>query len=348
MELSDTCPQVVLDAIPAAALVVDAEHRVVLMNKTADKLFALPRAAVLGQRLPGLIAGLDWLGPALAAGILIVGKESVLTVGPGTVTVLVDVTPLPAPGKPGGALVILRDNSDIRESVRRFEQLESLAGIGEIAAGAIHEIRNPLTSISGFIQLIKGRALRQTDQALLDYCTLIAEEIVHINGILSDFLTLAKSQGTKFAAIDICQLIRDVRGLMYGEAVLSNIAIEPRLPGEPLLICGNGDKIKEVLINLFRNAFHAMPNGGPITVSAAAENGTARVTVADTGQGMPPPVMAEIFKPFYTTKETGTGLGLAICRRIMHEHRGEISVSSKEGEGTTFTLTFPPLESCGE
>ncbi len=349
MQLSDICPQAVLDAIPAAALVVDTERRVVLMNKTADKLIALPRPAVLGQRLPGLIAGLDWLDPALAAGTLLAGKESVLAVGSGNVEVLVDVTPLPAPGNPGGALVVLRDTGDTRESVRRFEQLESLAGIGEIAAGAIHEIRNPLTSISGFIQLIKSRAARQTDQTLLDYCTLIADEIGHINGILSDFLTLAKSQGGKFAAIDIRQLIRDVQGLMYGEAVLSRIAIIPRLPAEPLMICGNGDKIKEVLINLFRNAFHAMPDGGPVTVAATAAAGTVQITVADTGSGMSPPVMEEIFKPFYTTKETGTGLGLAICRRIMHEHNGEITVASEEGKGTTFTLTFPSFqENCPE
>ncbi len=305
MELSDTCMQVVLDAIPSAALVVDAADRIVLKNKIADKLLAL-RPDDIDRRLPDIVAAFP-----------------------------VDVTPMP-----GGALVVLRDNGD-RESVRRFEQLESLAGIGEIAAGAIHEIRNPLTSISGFIQLIMGRARRHNDQSLLDYCTLIAEEIGHINGILSDFLTLAKSPASKFAVIDLGQLIRDVCSMMYGEALLSKIAITARLPEKPLLICGSGDKIREVLINLFRNAFQAMPAGGPIAVAAAAGDDAVELTVADTGSGMPPAVMAEIFKPFYTTKETGTGLGLAICRRIMHEHRGEITVSSEEGRGTTFTLTFP-------
>jgi signal transduction histidine kinase len=348
VELSDDCSQVVLDAIPAAALVTDADCRVALLNKTAEALFALPRPALLGRRLPGLATGLEWLGQALPAGIAVGGQEANLTIGHLTVPVLVDVTPLPAAGKPGGSLVVLRENSDTRESARRYEQLESLAGVGEIAAGAIHEIRNPLTSISGFIQLIQGRAARQTDQTMLDYCTLIAEEIGHINGILSDFLTLAKSAGTKFAAVDIGRLIRDVCGLMYGEAVLSRITIVPRLPDGPLLVCGNGDKIKEVLINLLRNAFHAMPDGGDITVTAAGDSGAVRVAVADTGQGMSATVMAEIFKPFYTTKETGTGLGLAICRRIMHEHRGEITVNSEEGQGTTFLLTFPSFDSCGE
>ena len=348
VELSDNCSQVVLDAIPDAALVTDADGRVAILNRTAENLFALPRPAVLGRPLPGLTPGLDWLGQVLPDRVALAGKEAALIAGGRAVPVLVDVTPLPAAEKPGGALVILRENNDARESMRRYEQLESLAGIGEIAAGAIHEIRNPLTAISGFIQLIRGRAARQTDQTLLDYCTLIAEEIGHINGILSDFLTLAKAPGTKFAAIDIGQLVRDVSGLMYGEAVLSRITIIPRLPAEPLMVLGNSDKIKEVLINLFRNAFHAMPGGGAITVAAVADGGTVRVTVADTGQGMSAAVMAEIFKPFYTTKETGTGLGLAICRRIMHEHDGEISVSSEEGKGTVFTLAFPRFESCGK
>lgn len=346
MELSDTCFQVVLDAIPAAALVADDAGRVAMLNRPAENLFALTHPAVLGRPLPSLAAGLDWLGQALPSGIAVVGQEADLAAGDRTVSVLVDVTPLSPAEKPGGALVIFRENKGARESGRRYEQLESLAGIGEIAAGAIHEIRNPLTSISGFIQLIRGRAARQTDQTLLDYCTLIAEEIVHINGILSDFLTLAKSPGTKFAAVDIGQLVRDVRGLMYGEAILSRIAIVARLPVEPLEVCGNGDKIKEVLINLLRNAFHAMPNGGEVTITAAADGGAVRVAVADTGLGMPAAIIAEIFKPFYTTKETGTGLGLAICRRIMHEHRGEITVSSEEGQGAVFTLTFPRFEAC--
>jgi signal transduction histidine kinase len=319
---------------------VDADRRVVLANKNAAALFALPCPDVLGRRLGDLAAELAPLDPVLAAGAASTGLASVITVGRRTIPVVVDVTPLPDPAC-GGALVVLMENHDTAETARRIEQLESLAGIGEIAAGAIHEIRNPLTSINGFIHLLKNRANRQTDQAALEYCALISEEIGHINNILSDFLALAKPRTAAFAAVDIGRLVRDVQGLIYGEAVLSRVDVEVRLSDGPLPVYGNADKIKAVLINLCRNALDAMPDGGTITITAAADGGTVRVAVADNGVGMPPAILSEIFKPFYTTKENGTGLGLAICRRIMQEHRGETAVESEEGKGTTFTLIFP-------
>lgn len=238
-----------------------------------------------------------------------------------------------------------------RESERRIEQLEALAGIGEIAAGTIHEIRNPLTSIGGFVQLLKARAARQHDQTSVEYCTLISEEIGHINGILSEFLALAKPQEGKFACVNISQIIQDVLSLMYGEAVLSGIAISARLPDEAPSVYGNAEKIKEVLINLCRNAFQAMSAGGRVTITAGAYADAVRVAVSDTGHGIDPAALTEIFKPFFTTKATGTGLGLAICQRIMRDHGGDITVASEEGRGTTFTLVFPltcPAPETGE
>ncbi len=342
--------QVALEAIPAAAAVLDAGHRVALINKHAEKLLVLPRSAAIGHLLSD--TGLAWLAPLLRHGNTFAGKEALPAVPGYPATVVVDAAPLPLDGDLDATLVIIREPQDACAPDRRIEQLESLAGIGEIAAGAIHEIRNPLTSISGFVQLMRARAVRQADQTTTDYCTLIAEEIGHINSVLSDFLTLAKSRNTKFTAVDIGQLVRDVQSLIYGEAILSNITVTARLPAGPLLIHGNSDKIKEVLINLARNAFQAMPDGGVLTITARADGPAVRIDLADTGQGIAHTAMAEIFKPFYTTKENGTGLGLAICRRIAEEHRGEITVSSEVGKGAVFTLTFPRLPSddtpCGK
>ena len=335
--------QVVLEAIPAAAAVLDADHRVALINKHAEKLLPIPRPASTGHPLSDV--GLAWLAPHLRHGSSFAGKEALLTVPGYPANVFVDAAPLPLDGNPDGTLVVIREIPDTCRADRRIEQLESLAGIGEIAAGAIHEIRNPLTLISGFVQLMRARAVRQADQTTTDYCTLIAEEIGHINSVLSDFLTLAKSRNTKFTAVDLDQLVRDVKSLIYGEAILSKITVTAHLPDEPLLIHGNSDKIKEVLINLARNAFQAMPDGGALTITARADGPAARIDLADTGLGIAPTAMAEIFKPFYTTKESGTGLGLAICRRIAEDHRGEITVSSEVGKGTIFTLTFPRLPS---
>lgn len=337
--------QAIGEAIPAAAFAIDNEFRLFFFNKGAAELFDLERQHVLGLRLEEVLGEINWLVPVVTQGVTLWGGEITLPWRQQTLRAIVDATPLTADdGRLSGALVVIKDAASLKETERRIQQLEILAGIGELAAGTVHEIRNPLTSISGFVQLLRARAARQNDQTSIDYCGLITEEISHINSILSDFLTLAKPQEVRFTRVNIVQLIHDLLNLMYGEAMLSQIAIAHRLPPGPLWVCGNGEKIKEVLINICRNAFQAMTAGGTLTITADADNDTVHVAVTDDGHGVPETISAQIFKPFFTTKEDGTGLGLAICQRIMHEHHGEITVNSVDGKGATFTLVFPRLQ----
>jgi len=330
------------DAMPAA-VVIDGDWRILAFNQAAETLFAKAGPAIRGRRLEEIAGSAGWLTPLFTQNAPFNGKTISLSLGPWPTPVTVDASPIPGPDGRAGALIVFKPAGEQTGAGRRLQQLEALAAIGEIAAGAIHEIRNPLTSISGFVQLLKTRAAREKDQTAIHYCTLITEEINHIDNILADFLTLAKPQEMKFAKINLTQIIADVLKLLYGEAVLSQIAIIPKLPAEPLWVQGNGEKIKEALINICRNAFQAMAGAGTLTIAADADAARIRVTVADTGPGIAETVIGEIFAPFFTTKETGTGLGLAICQRIMREHNGEISVASQPGRGATFTLTFPRL-----
>jgi two-component system, sporulation sensor kinase E len=337
--------QTIGEAIPAAAFAVDDACRLFLFNKSAAELFGLDRQQVLGRRLEEVLGETAWLNPVATEGVRLLGREIALPWRQQTIRAIVDATPLVADnGRPCGALAVIKDAVSLRETERRFQQLEILAGIGELAAGTVHEIRNPLTSISGFVQLLRARAARQSDQTSVDYCSLITEEINHINSILSDFLTLAKPQEVRFSRVNIVQLVQDLLNLLYGEAILSQIAIVTQLPAGPLWVRGNSEKIKEVLINICRNAFQAMDAGGTLTVAAEADSDTVRIAVTDDGHGVPEAISGQIFKPFFTTKEDGTGLGLAICQRIMRDHGGEILVSSAAGKGSTFTLTFPRLQ----
>lgn len=336
--------QAIGEAVPAAAFAIDGDCRLFLFNKAAADLFALDRQNVLGRRLEEIFGEMAWLIPVATKGLALRGNEIALPWRQQTIRAIVDATPLAADaGKSGGAFVVIKDAVSLLETERRIQQLEILAGIGELAAGTVHEVRNPLTSISGFVQLLRARASRQSDQTSVDYCSLITEEINHINSILSDFLTLARPQEIKFSRVNIVQLIQDLLNLLYGEAILSQIAIVPRLPAGSLWVHGNSEKIKEVLINICRNAFQAMIAGGTLTVAADADADVVRIAVTDDGHGVPEAISGQIFKPFFTTKEDGTGLGLAICQRIMHDHHGEITVSSAAGKGSTFTLTFPRL-----
>ena len=341
--------QFLCDAIPAAVIAVNLDYHITIFNKGAESLFGVDRNIMLSQDLRGFFDAQQLaqlaLAETLATGIVCLAREQTFHVNGRSFHALPDVTPLfDSDHNISGALAIIRDLGYLREADQRLHHLEILAGIGEMAAGTIHEIRNPLTSVNGFVQLLQLRAARQNDQTAVGYCKLISDEVMHINNILSDFLTLAKPQGSKTAKTNIVQLVHDVLTLMYGEALLFQMTLVHQLPSQPLYFWGNGEKIKEVLINLCRNAFQAMVPGGTLTISISADTDKIRVALTDTGHGMTEATIANIFKPFFTTKEAGTGLGLAICQRIIHDHNGEITVTSEIGQGSTFTLVFPRLE----
>jgi len=340
--------EVICDAIPAAVIAVDINFRVRIFNPLAEALFDLGRHNVLG-RVVNEIAALEPLrelpiGETLEREISYLSQEKTLQINGQPLPVTFDIIPLSDPGNQlTKALVIIKNYNLGRPAENHLHHLEILANIGRMNASTIHEIRNPLTSISGFIQLLEVRASRQDDQTAVNYCTLITNEITHINNILSDFLALAKPQENKIDKIDIVQLVRDVLGFMYGEARLFQISLLRALPDKPIYILGNGEKIKEVLINICRNAFQSMSPGGILTIRISESSQNVHIAVTDTGHGMTDETIANIFKPFFTTKETGTGLGLAICQRIMLDHRGEIQVESELDKGSTFSLLFPSL-----
>ncbi|MDR3561542.1 MAG: ATP-binding protein [Negativicutes bacterium] len=334
------------EAIPAALIAIDKSYHIVLVNKGAEVLFDTGRDMLLGQDLRLFLAAdranSFVIEKALTVEKILPAQKQVLVCNGRSVQALFEAAPLfGSDHQLSGALILIKDLGHLRETEKRMHHLEILSSIGEMAAGAIHEIRNPLTSINGFVQLLQLRAAKHSDQLAVDYCNLITDEILHINSILSDFLKLAKPHETKTAKIDIVPLVRDVLALLYGEALLFQMTILHHLPDAPLYLEGNAEKIKEVLINICRNAFQAMLPGGTLTITVTVDSENIRVALSDTGHGMTDATIANIFKPFFTTKESGTGLGLALCQRIMRDHGGQISVSSKLDQGSTFTLVFP-------
>lgn len=239
------------------------------------------------------------------------------------------------------AILILRDVGHEREAAHRMQHLETLAAVGQLAAGAVHEIRNPLTAIKGFAKLVYTRAMQLDQATLANYCTVIDKEIDHLNEILTEFLALARPCSANFATVDLVKITQDVIAFLFGDALLGGISVVPNLPDQPVYVYGCSDKLKEVLVNLFRNAFQAMAPGGTLTITLDQTDHHVLLSVKDTGIGMTSAVMANIFKPFFTTKESGTGLGLSICQYKIHEHNGTIEVTSTPGVGSIFTITLP-------
>lgn len=218
---------------------------------------------------------------------------------------------------------------------------DQLALAGELAAGIAHEIRNPLTAVRGFIQLLRQRLAKAGLSGEMRYTDYILEEIDRANQIITDFLTVARPKAEQWGAVDLSQLLQDMAQLVQHQATLQDIRLEVQL-AEPLPgLRGKAEALKQVFLNLLTNALQATPSGGSVSLSCRMDGAMVVAEVSDTGEGIDPDQLPRIFEPFFTTKQGGTGLGLAICREIVEAHGGQISATSRRHVGSCFTVRLP-------
>ncbi|KRF02275.1 PAS domain-containing sensor histidine kinase [Paenibacillus sp. Soil766] len=217
-------------------------------------------------------------------------------------------------------------------------QAEKLTAVGQLAASIAHEIRNPLTSLKGFTQLIE----KTLPDAKKNYFTIMKDEINRIDLITSELLYLAKPKAQGFKSEHIWQIIQDVVMLMSSQALMNNIEIRTfHLEELPVVECV-GAQLKQVFINLIKNAMEAMPDGGHIDIVGSRPTAEViKVQVMDNGQGIPRELISKIGSPFYSTKENGTGLGMMATQQIIHSHKGTLEITSQEGLGTTIHICLP-------
>jgi signal transduction histidine kinase len=221
------------------------------------------------------------------------------------------------------------------------QRLEKLMLAGEIAAGIAHEIRNPLTVIQGYLQVIESKCKKLCNTP--DSFTLLQDELKRTNQIISDFLRFSRPDKPQRTLTQLHTLLKSASSLLYGELLRKKIQLEifpaPDMPQIHL----DENQIIQVFLNLFNNSVQAMPNGGTISVytSYDEKNESVTIRISDSGTGIAPEAMKQIFIPFYTTKENGTGLGLVITQAIVIAHGGTIQAESSAGEGTSFTISLP-------
>lgn len=245
------------------------------------------------------------------------------------------------------------------EKERTQEQLiqsESLAAIGQLVAGIAHELNNPLASASSLIQtdieLIQEQAeKRQVDQALLEDLAYSLKELNKTKDIVKSILDLSRQTQTYLEDVDMNAVIDEALQVLHNQYKSMEVAIEKHYDPNLPTIQGNFSNLGQVLINIVNNALQALPDGrGKISLSTACHQDTESIVVEcrDDGIGIPPEIMKDIFKPFFTTKEVGkgTGLGLYVSYEIIKKHAGEIRVSSERGMGTTFTIVLPCKRCC--
>lgn len=229
------------------------------------------------------------------------------------------------------------DITQLKKTEELLQKSEKLAVVGELAAGLAHEIRNPLTTLKGFTQLIES----QNGHANKTYTNLMLSELERIEMITNEFMAVAKPQVIKFQEHDLIALTKQVVSFSAAQALLKNVDIIEHFDDiNATLIC-EGNQIKQVLINLIKNAIEAMPNGGKLEISVEQVENGLQVKIKDSGIGIPEEILPKLGEPFYTLKEKGTGLGLMVSFRIIESHKGTISFESEENEGTTVIITLP-------
>jgi two-component system, sporulation sensor kinase E len=235
-------------------------------------------------------------------------------------------------------LAVLRDVTEKRELEEQLRKSDTLNVVGELAAGIAHEIRNPMTALKGFIQLLEGSI--KDDYSL--YFNVITSELNRIESIITEFLILARPQAIQYLKKDIGTIMKETIDLLNGQAILVNVQMELYLEQElPLIYC-EPNQLKQVFINILKNAIEVMPKGGQIDVKIKKKDEKHLiVSIIDRGLGIPEDKIKRLGQPFYTTKERGTGLGLMVSYKIIEEHRGIVEVESKVGNGTTFHITLP-------
>jgi two-component system sporulation sensor kinase A len=229
---------------------------------------------------------------------------------------------------------VIRDITERKKSEEMIIRSEKLSLIGQLAAGIAHDIRNPLTSLKGFVQLLKAKNA--------DYVDVMMEELEHINYVVNEFMTLAKPHLNHFTESNTQALVQSVVSFIQPQAHLYNVQIQIDIDQDIQAIHCIPDQIKQVLINVLKNAIESMPQGGLIQTSFRNRlNQGVVIRVEDQGIGISEEWLSQLGEPFFTTKTNGTGLGLMVCKRIIEGHGGKLSIQSKIDHGTTVEIELP-------
>jgi len=323
--------------------VVDLDGRITQVNRAFEKMFGWSAEEAVGQVLP-LVPESEQeeerkAMEALRSGKLLDAREVLRRTKWGE-DLAVSVTTSPIRDRNGaiGAIAsITRDMTSRNKMEELLRQSEKLTTVGQLAAGVAHEIRNPLTTLRGFLQL-----QQQTRSLNMQHNDLMLSELDRINLIVSEFLILAKPQAIKFEIKDVRYVLGDVISLLDSQAHLCNVVFQERFAEEPCTVSCEENQLKQVFINLLKNAMESMPQGGEIEISVAHTPGqTITIAIRDQGTGIPEEMIPKLGDPFFTGKETGTGLGIMVSQRIIHSHHGTMHISSIVGEGTTVELVLP-------
>ncbi len=336
----------VINSLLSGLVTTDAEARILTFNRAASVILGIPSTQAIRHdaidvlQLPAdTRTGLAGLGDARTLRI-----DTQHRTGDGrSIDLGLTASPLTFPDGRAGFLFMFQDVTDMRRLERNARLQQRLAAVGEMAAGIAHEIRNPLASMSGSIQVLRQELTLSDEQAQL--MDIVLRESERLNDTIKSFLAYARPQRFALAKIDIRRVVQDAALLLRNSAeVQAHHTIGVEVPADPVWCEADENQIRQVIWNLATNGLRAMAQGGRLLLTAATANdgsGATLLTVEDQGRGIPAEDLDVIFQPFHSSFEKGTGLGLAIVHRIVTDHNGTINVSSRVGAGTVVTVRLP-------
>lgn len=330
-----------LDTMGQAVFAVTRDGSLFLWNHAAEKLFGKPRASVIHKDIRHVLDPGDFLHILLSSldhGIELTGVEVKTFCRQKPVTLLVDLRILRKKNlEPNGGLCVLTDLTPIREQEQRLRCYEQLSVTSKIIAGFAHEIRNPIAAIRGFTQLLlEGQTARDPST----YLNLILNEVDRVNDLIKGFISLAHGSDAGMKTVAPIQLVQDIVAVIQGYTFLNGIDLQTDLQATETTVQGDPDQLKQVFLNLVKNAVDFTPPGGEVHITTRQDGQTLSIEIRDTGRGIKASDLSKVFDIYFTTNG-GTGLGLPISRNIIQQHGGSLTLDSREGSGTTVTVTLP-------
>ncbi|HEV2834358.1 MAG TPA: ATP-binding protein, partial [Pyrinomonadaceae bacterium] len=353
--------EAIVDSLPLSLYAIDREYRVVAWNRNRELgELGIPRGSVLGKnvfnvltRQPRAMLEEEFARVFESGEIERIEQETPSPKGDlrhwviSKIPMWADMT-----GQVSHVITVGEDVTDQVEANRAVARAEKLAAVGRLAAGVVHEINNPLATISACAESLEARVNEgafdgsaEVDD-LREYLGLIRSEAFRCKSITMGLLDFSRTRTSQHVTIDLADVIRSAARLLSHQKRGPELEFKLDIAPDLSLVSGDPGQLQQAVIALASNAFDAMGESGTLSINAHNDNEKVVVEVSDTGVGIAPENLAKIFEPFFTTKEIGrgTGLGLAVCYGILTEHGGTLDVQSTMGTGTTFTITLPAIK----
>jgi len=343
--------ETIFNAIQEGVIVTEPNGKITYVNQAACRLFGFAREDCIGRLISDRLRGLAW--DEVAGGAEKVISRDMEVFYPDNRILNFYVVPLQGETETDGHetatyvigyAVILRDITETRRSAEQTLESERLSALTLLAAGVAHEIGNPLNSLHIHMQLLERRLRKlpeETRLPLQESIEVAKEEITRLDSIINQFLRAIRPTPLETRPEDINRIVQESVSFLEAEIADRNTIVEQELRSDLPLLEVDRNQLKQAFYNVIKNAFQAMKSGGILRIRTDRDDTFVTISFADTGGGVSPDNMSNLFEPYFTTKAQGSGLGLLIVRRIVRAHGGEIDLVSTEGVGLTLTIRLP-------